>query len=327
MAIRSLLRAALACLLALAMAPAFAQPAPPVPNNRAMLLAGDFAGLERLYAEQSATPTRTRSIEDELPSVAFFHSMDLGLTPADWPQDDRATLAWLKRSPASVPAAIARAYALSRRSSMLDQAGDWAGVEKALREQQRLLVAVKPKAAKDITWHALYVELGSHQGWPPARIRSAVEAGLGVDPTSLYFYYSAGRALSPDWRGSAEPLEWLARQAAARTARTQGVAMYATIRMWTAELNEAVHNRPFADGRIDWKMMDQGMTQLYLRTPNDSLLNQHAALACRARDKAATGALLKRIGTKVHPDMWKLWGGVSLYEECRKWVGFGSVKS
>jgi hypothetical protein len=319
--LRSLLRVVLAGMLVSAAWSVSAQET----TNRELLLAGNFATLERRYADEFAAGAR--GLDGELPSVAFFYGMEFGLNPASWPQDDEATRTWMKRSPESVPAAIARAFALARRAHVLDMGGDWAGVEAALREQERLLMAVQPKATKDMTWHTLYVGFGRQEGWPPARIKSAIEAGMDVDPTSVNFYRTAGRALAPDSLGSAEPLEWLARQGAARTVRTHGAAMYATIRLWTAEFVQATYSQPFGRGLIDWEMMDRGMTDLYSRNPNAPVLNQHAALACRAGDKAATAALLMRIGTKVYRDMWTPWGGVSHYENCKKWAESAAVRS
>ena len=326
MAARSLLRLALALLLACAGLPVSAQLPTHGVNTRALLLAGDFAALERLYQTESAAAPVARRIGVELAPFYFYFSLELGVTPANWPQDDKATRAWLERFPASVPAAIARADALGRRAATLDRAGDWPGVETVLREQEKLLLAVQPRAARDMTWHVLYVGYGRQQGWPAARLRTAIEAALDVDPISLSFYHTAGRALAPEWRGSAEPLEWLARQGAARTA-PDGAVTYTLVRLRTAEFIEAVLSRPFEAGMMDWALVNQGMVEHYRRNPNGFTLNEHAALACRARDKATTAALIARIGTGVSEGPWKRWGGVAHYENCRRWAEAGALKS
>jgi hypothetical protein len=325
MVVRRLLQCVLALLVACAGLPVFSQDVPQFAGNRALLLAGDFAALERLYPVEP--DPAAHDFHEETPSVYFFRVMELGQFADNWPQEDKATRAWLEHSPDSLPAALARSMVLVWQSGRMDTAGQWTEAESALREMEQLLAAVKPKATKDMEWHTLHLTLGHHQGWTAERIKSAIEAGLDVDATSLYFHMTAAVALSPDWRGSAEPLEWLARQGAARTP-SQRAATYAFSRMWTAESIEVVYSRPFGAGLVDWELMNQGLAELYRRTRLDFYLNAHAALACRADDKRVTAELLGRIGeAPVVADAWKLWGGVSHYENCKKWAEAGALKS
>jgi hypothetical protein len=209
----------------------------------------------------------------------------------------------------------------------MDVAGQWAKAESALLEMEHLLTAVKRKTTRDMQWHTLQLSLGHYQAWTAERIRSAIEAGLDVDATSMYFHRTAAIALSPDFRGSAEPLEWLAREGAARTP-SQRAATYAFSRLWTAEFIEVVYSRPFEEGLVDWDLMNQGLAELYRRTSLDAYLNAQAALACRAGEKRVTAELLGRIGkAPVVGDMWKRWGGVSHYKNCKKWAEAGAVTS
>ena len=325
MAMRHLLHCVLAWLVACAMSPVFAQAPPQFTGNRELLLAGDFAALERLYPVEPAPAAH--DFQSEMPSVYFFRALDLGQGADSWPQEDKATRAWLERSPDSVPAALARAQVFGWQGGRLDAAGQWAKAETALREMEQLLAAVKPKATRDMQWHTLSLSLGHYQGWAAARIRSTVEAGLDVDPASMVFHKTAGAALAPDWRASAEALEWLARQGAARTP-SQRATTYAFSRMWTAEYIEVVYSRPFGAGLMDWDLMNRGLTELYRSTGHPFYLDAHAALACRASDKGATAALLGRIGTTpIVPDARKRWGGVSHYDNCKKWAEAGALKS
>ena len=115
MAARSLLRLALALLLACAGLPVSAQLPTHGVNTRALLLAGDFAALERLYQTESAAAAPvTRRIGVELAPFYFYYSLELGVTPANWPQDDKATRAWLEM-----------AVVLPARMAKLTSATDW----------------------------------------------------------------------------------------------------------------------------------------------------------------------------------------------------------
>lgn len=325
MAVRRLLQCVVAWLIACAALPVFAEAVSQFKGNHDLLLAGDFAALQRLYPVEPVSAAH--NFHEEMPSVNFFLAMGLGVAD-NWPQEDTATQAWLERSPDSIPAALARAQLLGRHARRMDVAGQWAKAASALLEMEHLLTAVKPKTTRDVQWYALQVSLGHYQGWTAERLRNAIEAGLDVDATSMYFYRTAAIALSPDWRGSAEPLEWLARQGAARTP-SQRAATYAFSRLWTAESIEVVYRRPFEAGLVDWDLINLGLADLYRRTEPDAYyLNVHAALACRAGDKRVTAELLGRIAkTPVNAEAWKRWGGVSHYESCKKWAEAGALTS
>lgn len=324
MPFRLILRALLYACMGLALVAAAQQPQPVV-DTRELLLSRKFAELEQIYGKQSRTAER---YDQELLSVTYFHRMSLGMKPNEWALEDELTRAWLQYSPRSVPAAIARAYALSRHASYLDRTGQWAGVNKVLEEERKLLLAVQNAAAKDLTWHTLFVSLGRKEGWPVSRIKSAVEGGLRVDPTSLYFIHTAGRALVPDQRESPAGLAWLAREVAERTRATHGMSMYAIVFIWLKDMSLPVRVDPFGRGLIDWPTMNQALTDRSKGQPNDTYAyNEHAALACMAGDKNTTMEMLKRIGTEVVPKIWKDWGGEPLYERCKRFAQFGTVKS
>ncbi len=320
-----LLRMVPAWLLACALSPVAAQRLPQFDDVPLLLRGGHYAALESRYPVDVGADA-SGALTEPL-GIRFLQHTAIGLSEDDWPQDDKATRGWLESSPRSVPAQLVRVYALGRTVSRRDAAGDWAWVETALREQELLLLATRTSAAKDIVWHLLYVQFGSKEGWPRERIRTAVEAGLDAYPGSRSFHLAAAGALTSDWRGSAAPLDWLARQAASRLAPPQDAALYASARLWTAKFIESVYLWPFEAGLIDWKLMNVGMAQLQRSNPSFDTLNEHAALACRARDKAVTAALLGRIGSDVVPDVWKRWGGVSHYENCRRWAEAGALKS
>jgi hypothetical protein len=319
-----LLRQLPAWSLALACAIASAQAVPQPDGPRALLLAGRFADLEQLYVKESASTARRGT---EMPSVFYFHRMQLGLHAQAWEQDDQATRRWLHAFPRSVPAAIARSYALTRRTRTLESRGEWGKIDALLKEQRVLLAGVRKQAAKDVTWHTLHVSLGRHAGWPLARIKAAIEDAMRADATSMYFYDAAAYALMPDSRQSPESLAWLARTAAAHTRATHGLAMYASIYLWTVDRSVEIRRQPFTTGLIDWPLMDQGLADLHERQPGPGILNHHAALACLAGDKARTAAMLGKMGTQSMEPIWKDWGGAPLLERCKRFAQVGSRTS
>src|SRR5262245_23703845 len=77
-------------------AAALAQPAAgQPPGNRSLLLRGQFAEFEASFAQQTAAAKRDAN--GELPSMAFFHSMGLGVDLTQWPQEDESTRRWLQQ--------------------------------------------------------------------------------------------------------------------------------------------------------------------------------------------------------------------------------------
>jgi hypothetical protein len=67
------------------------------------------------------------------------------------------------------------------------------------------------------------------------------------------------------------------------------------------------------------------MSDFQARYPARAILNQHAVLACLARDQANTAALLARIGPNPDHSWWQYWGGRSLFERCREWARSGTI--
>jgi len=325
MALGWLMRVLAACSFAASCAAADAPLGSEPVDTRSLLAAGKFAQLEDLYVRQSAL--RQRDADGELQSVHFFHRMGLGWDAEKWADEDAYTRLWLQHSPRSVPAAIARADALSRHASELDRAGQWSKAEAAFGEMRRLLSSVRERASGELMWHTLMVVLARQEGWPLDRVRATIEAGMKVDATSMFFYGPASRALMPDPRQSPDQLAWLARRSAAMTKSTLGMAMYAKVYIWFADRSQLVRTEPFRRGLIDWPAMKQGLTDLHRHEPGDGVLNNRAAMACLARDMGDTRKTLKDLGPRIDSRIWKSWGGDPLVERCKGWAQFGTVTS
>jgi len=288
-----------------------------------------FEALEREYARVLAARSRNRW--GEFHSEEFVRRLHLSLTarsegdggPSQAELDAR-TQAWVDQSPRSTAAAIVRTNYLLQRADALYRAQKWPAGDAMTREARALLLQARAASRSDPNWHTAWLYLGKLQGWDPQEVMDAIEEAARAEPTAAGPWLIAAAALSPDGRG-AGLLPPLAELAVRKTRDTEGWSMYGRIYLHAAQSYGAVRSDPFRRGGVDWSKMNAALTDLYSRYSSPAVLNQHAILACLAGEKAATAALLARIGPNPYEAWWNYWGGPPLYERCKAWASRAST--
>lgn len=290
-----------------------------------------FSELEREYARVLAA--RSRNHWGEFHTEELLRRLHLSLTGASPPEIvkptpeelDARTQAWLRHSPHSPIARIARACSLLLRAQAFSKARDWGEGEKLTLEARALLEQVRDTARKvDSNWHAAWLYVGKLEGWMPEQVMAAAEDASNTEPRAPAPWLAAVEALSPDGRAPGL-LAPLAELAVRRTKSSEGLSFYARIYLRAAKTYGAVVRDPFDRGGVDWPKMTMGLSDWHARYPAGYVLNQHAVLACLARDQANTAALLARIGPNPDHSWWEYWGGRSLFERCREWARSGTI--
>jgi hypothetical protein len=289
-----------------------------------------FDELERAYARVLAA--RSRNHWGEFHTEEFVRRLYLALTgsppkeiaaPTEAELESR-TQAWVKHSPRSAPAAIARATHLLQRAEASYGAQNWPAGDSMTNLARQLLLQVRDASKSDPNWHAAWLYIGKLQGWDPQEVMDAIEAAADAEPGAAGPWQVAVDALSPNRKG-AGLLPPLVELAVRKSNASEGWSLYARIYLHAARTYPAVHRDPFGSGGMQWSKTNLALIDLYTRYPNPGVLNQHAILACLAGDKPATAALLRRIGAHPDPAWWRFWGGEPLYERCKARASEGTV--
>lgn len=289
-----------------------------------------FDELERAYARVLAA--RSRNQWGEFHTEEFVRRLYLSVTgtpPKEIAAPSQAELesrtqAWVKHSPRSAPAAIARANHLLQRAEASYRAQNWPAGDSMTDLARQLLLQVRDASKSDPNWHAAWLYIGKLQGWDPPEVMDAIGAAADAEPRAAGPWQVAVDALSPNRKG-AGLLPPLVELALRKSKATEGWSIYGKIYLHAARTYPAVHQDPFGKGGMEWSKTNLALIDLYTRYSDPGVLNQHAILACLAGDKPATAALLRRIG--AHPDRtwWKFWRGEPMYERCKAWASGGAV--
>lgn len=301
--------------------PAAAQQGIDQAQVKALFASARFSELEAVYAP--LVPARTRNRWGEFHSEEFFRSLDArgsAHTDEAWAIFDNLTSRWLEHSPAAPAAAIAKALGLIERASDLDIKHSWTDIDGLVQRAQESLERVRATSVKDPTWHAAMLDVARMQGGNEARLRAEVFAAVGGESWALSPYLAAAHAFSLDRPQSLGLLAELAALAVRHTKRGDGQSMYARVYLGAVPWYPAIRANPFGAGHMDWAKLNPAMSDLHTHFPQQHLLNQHAALACLAGDRATASTLIERIGTSPIRASWDYWGGVPLYDNCREWV-------
>jgi hypothetical protein len=302
-----------------------AQPVTDVREVYRALLAKRFGAVETLYSQ--LVQGRTRNPDGEFGFEQFVwnapdYSTDDPNSVDYWPKVDALTAEWVAHSPKSYVAAISRARALVRRGEHLEATnGSWTEVDRYASEARRLVDRSREAGYRDANWHAVRLRVASLEGTPRADVLDEIRAAVQVDPYPILLWQDAAFALSPYGR-SAEDLPWLMNFAVQHTSAKEGTTMYARVFAQVYWFFPDLMNRPFGPDRVNWDLMKKSLAELKVRYPHLYDPNMEGALACVARDRSATAAAFRAMGSDVHEHVWERFGGKPLLARCKAWALF-----
>ena len=169
----------------------------------------------------------------------------------------------------------------------------WTIYHRKLQEAESLLDAADPTVKSAGSWHAeklrLAYQLNAEKGTEAPEFRKAVSAW----PYYKRLYMTAINYSMPEWGGSFEDVEAIARYAYDKTGTTDGAAWYAVLYTETFASNSKYVLR---DTQVDWPLMKRGFRDaLNTKIFGDRLLFSFARTACQMKDRAEAKRLYELI--------------------------------
>jgi hypothetical protein len=279
----------------------------------------DYRALNLMENEFRRTRSRTSS---GIWKLAVFHwrlLTELGPRGDGDDCEDRSAdffQAWIAASPAEAAPYVSRAGVLEAYAWCIRGGGYAGSVSQQAHERFKakaaeagaMLVGHKTIASADPHYYALMARIYIDQGAGKSEFMRLLDEASSQDPDYHYLYFDAYRYFQPQWYGSDAEVDELARYAAARAKRAEGLGMYARFYWFALDCNCA------AEGSIDWPTMKLAMRDVMARYPADWNAANFARIACRMNDPKEAAAWLAR----VNRDPGQAWNDKAEMHRCQQ---------
>ena len=150
----------------------------------------------------------------------------------------------------------------------------------------------KAIANADPEWHEVNIELALNSKLTREQFDALLQQAIKHERDYENTYFIALRYLTPQWHGSWEEFDQLARKVEQWTSPEAGHSMYARI-YW--DLSKNTGNNIFRTTKVSWPEMKLGFEDVMAHYPSDWNLNAYAKFACLAGDMDTTKTLIARI--------------------------------
>lgn len=251
-------------------------------------------------------------------------SEDAGNEDKRWNKIFEKIEKWLYKYPDSSSALIAKGVLLTnyawqiRGSKFASEVPKkkWPKFFAALKVAKKYMLSIKDKADYNPEWYVAMIDILKGLNEDEAFMELLDEA-MEKHPTYYQIYFRATEFLKPKWGGSLQKIEQFASDVAKKSARQEGMGMYARL-YWYIYGNETqeVQQKFFKEYNVVWDKMKQGMYDVLEQYPDPWNLNNFAFFACQVKDKETTKDLTDQL---EEPDM-KVWEVRSRYENCKRWA-------
>ena len=291
---------------------------------RQSVKARDFAALNEMETYFRTTRSRLPGGTWELD--AFHEGVQKALTGpqfADTPcalKGTEFTEAWARYDPAQPSAYIAEAalhldYGWCIRGTGYTDSVDpsaWKPFKQHVDTAYAVLSGHAAAAKRDPEFYALMERIYTAQGRSRADFQALLDQGSAAEPYYYGIYFQAALHALPQWGGSIEEADRIARYAVERTREKDGAGAYA--RIYWSLMNCGCDVRDFA---IDRDMLARAMDDVFARTPSDWNAANFAKIACRLGERDLTRQQFARGGRE---DGFE-WGDPDEWRKCRQFAG------
>ena len=297
-----------------------------VDKVHALVQARDFPGLSAMErdfrARRERTPSGTWKLQE------FYIGLDLALPqpsadsgncriPAETFIDD-----WTKGTPRSPAPHIIRAKMLLQRAWCFRGDGyaaevaqdAWQPVNESGEAAQTVLIAHKAFASADPEYYAVLEDIYRSEGREPVEFRKLLDEGTAKTPTYYGLYWNAYTYYQPQWFGSPDDVEALARYAIERTRAADGTGAYARLYWHASGLSCGCWLEA-----IDWPTMKVAMRDVSQRYPDPWNYANFAKLSCRFADKDEARRYFEALKDDDGSAAW--WGDKQAWQQCRALAG------
>jgi hypothetical protein len=271
---------------------------------------GQFAKLDSLIETLSQPDQLT---DDGMPRLQGVYDGLWNFIDAyqDWQTELDKISEWRKEYPDSygadlVEAIIWRAWAWHVRGDGTAETvtpEGWKLFRVKISSADEVLGRSKSRASESPLWYQLRLGIARDAAWDHQRYRTVFDEATQKFSWYVPFYLWAANYLSPQWGGSYEAVDALARRT---TKIPLGVdySLYARV-YWHLTCDECGQFGLFRDSRATWPRMKAGFEGLMRRYPKSKWnLNGFAYFACLADDASTYSVLRAQIGKDLIPDAW-----------------------
>lgn len=291
-----------------------------------LFLSNDYKALDARMAQYVSQKTRTGSgrwasgffLEGILDGVgeprnAYDDSI------AWWDGLEKRVRGWAEDRPDSALARLTLAQVMVSRAWHIRGSGyastvpasAWEPFREQLTRADRYLESQSSVASRYPEYYASKLFIAKALGHDRKTVDAIFDEGTRRFPGYYPLYFSMADYLLPKWHGDAKRIEAFARDAVARSRRTDGEGMYARI-YWAAAQSQ-FEDALFQESSVHWKQMRSGFEDVIERYPDQWNLQNYAHFACQAGDVETLRKLLPRI---ERPALAGAWSGAMSFAAC-----------
>lgn len=272
--------------------------------------AGQFADLDQLFEDWNAQAERMADGRWKL--SVFYEALDQQFpVAANWDKIGTDILNWRQKTPKSRAAALTeviywRAYAWNARgqgyANSVTPEG-WQLFRERMTKAMAVLHDCKSFAASSPLWTRLALDLAREIQLPGRDLAIIFAEGVAAHPDFLPNYTSVAVTLSPRWGGNWQAVDSFVTEAVKDTP-AEGTSLYARL-YWSLFEREDPGFNLFSNTLATWPRMKQGFQDLARLYPHSAYnMNNFAAAACMAGDKATFQSVRFLLGKSVMPEVW-----------------------
>jgi hypothetical protein len=254
--------------------------------------------------------------------LSIFHSTVLAeLGAREGPCEERSAdflEGWIAAAPAEPAPYITRAAVIEEQAWCLRGRGLADSVSQPrfeafaakVDEARKILDEHRKTASIDPHYYTLMERILIDQGADKAEFKRLLDEATAREPDYHYLYFAAFRYFQPQWYGSHAEVDEIARYAAARTADTEGLGMYARFYWFALECGCSIRES------IDWPTMKSAMRDVMSRYPSDWNAANFVRISCSMSDPDEAVNWFDR----VKGDYTAAWSNQEEMQSCERMV-------
>lgn len=283
---------------------------------------GDFAKVERMYAEFLETRLRTNDGLWMLESVQRTLHMWFGTH--DEARIRRFFAEWAEKIPDSKLRPIAQAdmwqsvawEARGRGYASNVTPEGWQMFRERLAKASEAVDASEAIGRDSPYWYWVALGVAGSTGRPEAQFDALFDRAATRFPSYQPLYSARLNYLMPQWGGDFDKVDRFIDAAVRRTAAAEGNTFYARLYMDVSK-GTFQDSEFFRDSRVSWPRMRESFEELNRRYPDSWNKSLYAGFACRVRDRETTARLLQDM--KPNAEVFAFKDGISM-DTCRRFA-------
>jgi hypothetical protein len=289
----------------------------------------DFAGIDAAARRYREDGTRTPSGTSVL--AEFYAGIEVELGYGQRESGCAYTAgpvfeAWQRADPEAPTPYILEAEMLSNYGWCLRGSGSaskvsedsWAPFYRQLAMAETILNRHRNAAAADPAFYAALLDIYNDSGKGESDYRTLLDEAVARHPGYPNIYFNAARHYLPQWGGSYEAVDALARRAERELPRAGNAGGYVRVYWYLIGCGCFDHDMP-----IDRLLLRRSMSETLARFPDNWNVANFAMIACRTDDPLAAQGYFKALPTDYDPK----WHDPKWWQFCREVAGVTPTKA